>query len=159
MNVPLHPSKGINERMLSCGRCGADTDDKVLLGANEYKGKCPKCGTLCIGISNVGWAECPICKEFQTFKEIEIIRDDEKIKGQVLCPLCQQALNTMREMVEKGGVYYRCTDCGASGAIKASHLISIQVRAKLQKPAPIPCAVNFNKTTCPHCQLIANPNG
>jgi len=54
--------------------------------------------------------------------------------------------------VEKGGVYFRCKDCGVNGVIKAGVPFAEDVRKHHNLPAPAPCGVEFTKDTgCPRC--------
>lgn len=57
-----------------------------------------------------------------------------------------------KETVTKGGIFFRCKDCGAEGAIEASHSMAKVTRKNMGIRAPHPCGIEFTKETCPVCK-------
>lgn len=58
-----------------------------------------------------------------------------------------------KKTVTEGGVFFRCKDCGAEGAIEATHSMAILTRKRMNIRAPHPCGVEFTKEGgCPVCK-------
>lgn len=146
-NIELHPEKGVNPRITVCCQCGEDIG-LVLLGRHEHKDICNKCGLVYYGGKPLG-GECPRCHTYGWHREP--IEEHEKIP-EGLCEKCQESQRELDKVVAEGGIYWRCDDCNATGAIRASSPLAKQVREQLGIEAPKPCGVQFSKAKgCPVC--------
>jgi len=151
MSLLLHKEKGVNPYMTYCPRCGGDGPELLLLGAVHEKYTCPSCGTLHIGRPDKG--QCARCaNRYQTGQQwkVEEIGESEKLPGSI-CDKCKENVKQLKEEVEAGGVYWRCIDCKAEGAIKRDHPFAKAVRDQGNIQPPDPVGVEFSKEDCPLC--------
>ena len=82
------------------------------------------------------------------------IEEHEKVSTGGLCDPCAKLQEEQKTIVDAGGIYFKCRDCGSEGAIRKTASICADVRAKLDIPAPEPCGVEFDKTNCPACSVV-----
>lgn len=154
-SIQLHSEKGLNPRLTICRNCGKDVG-VALLGSSEKIYKCTSCGARSLGGrprkgSHLNRREeCPSCKAVGTYDFERNIEDHEKLPIE-LCNDCQKNLEAVAEEVKRGGIHWKCKDCGSAGAIKAGHPLAEAVRAHAKIAAPDPVGVEFNKTDCPLC--------
>jgi hypothetical protein len=73
----------------------------------------------------------------------------EKIPGS-RCDECQKGREEQDAEVKAGGVFFRCKDCGANGALKAGTDYAKWVREQMKTPTGT-CGVEFTKANCPVC--------
>jgi len=142
-SIPLHKEKGLNPHMVKCVYCG-EIESIALVGARDKKFRCATCNIVYVGTS-----KCPQCG---TRGEYEgTLEDGEYLSG--VCEKCKRDLEhedvLFKEEIKKGGVYFRCIGCGASGVIIAEHPIAINARKKLGIEAPDPCGAEL--PNCPNC--------
>lgn len=153
--ITLHPTKGVNPRLTICPRCGKDGPELVLMGTRDYFVTCPSCGMR--GYGGFNQETCPNCKAHVSGHRTPI-EDHEKIPGS-LCDDCKNEIKHHRELVEAGGVYWKCNDCHREGVIKRTSKFAQHVRAtteggKYKDPVngKYPAiGVAFDKTNCPAC--------
>lgn len=147
--IPVSEEHGVNPSMGICSICGKETGEILLLGrCNKYK--CSHCGKVIYGKMSVG-SQCPRCGK----NTINIIARDVEAPRFIssgLCDDCKKMMEDQKAIVESGGVYWRCKDCGACGVIKADASIAAQVREKLGIKPPALCGVELTKAQCPVCQ-------
>lgn len=154
-SIHLDKEKGVNPRLSICRNCGKDVG-VVLFGSADKIYKCSSCGARCYGGRPRQESylnrreECPFCKSVGTYDFERNIDDAEKIPIE-LCDDCRKKLDEVAEEVRKGGIHWKCKDCGSAGAIKAGHPMAEAVRAHAKITAPDPVGVEFNKTDCPLC--------
>lgn len=79
------------------------------------------------------------------------IEEHERIATNDLCNSCKKKKAATEQEVAKGGVFFKCSNCGAEGAVKAEHPLAKAVRKQLDIAAPNPCGVEFDKGNCPVC--------
>lgn len=148
--ITLHPEKGVNPKLTTCWRCGADVG-VALPGAKDSIYTCTH------GVRSYGGPpgrnphqkmDCG-CTSGQ-YKFDRKMHDHEKIPIEQ-CDDCTKEITEQGEVVKAGGIYFKCVDCGASGAIRAQNPLCTAVREQLKTPAPAPCGIEFNKETCPAC--------
>jgi len=146
-SIRLHKEYGVNPRMTSCPRCGGDGRDLILLGAEDTKYTCQACGMIHFGRPDRGACMREGCdsRMFETVK----IGEHEKIPSS-LCGACEKEVSEHKAVVEAGGVYWRCSDCGRNGVIKPNSFTEA-VRGVHGTEAPSPCGVEFTKDDCPAC--------
>ena len=158
MSIELHPEKGVNPRVTRCRQCGKDVG-VALLGRQNHKYTCPKCGQVHIGLPDRGPKKpfmpnrraCQKCDEdYGSHWKKEEIPDHESLVVD-LCTDCEKLNAAARKIVEEGGIYWTCKDCGAGGAIKAESELAKEVREVSDVKAPDPVGYEFDKTHCPAC--------
>lgn len=146
-SIKLHPEKGVNPKLTYCPRCGGPGRELILVGADEGVYKCSSCEITVFGY---GHGTCPSCKKSHVLKRERMIGEHEKLPGG-LCEKCEKEEAEHKAIVEAGGVYFRCVDCGVSGVIKATAPVAQVARAELKVPTPGLCGVEFTKNDCPKC--------
>ena len=147
--IMLHRKKGLNPRMTCCRNCGKDVGI-ALLGVKEYFYKC-SCGASCFGGKPERGKKCPKCGSLNSYERDRIIEDHERLPIE-LCKNCQKKEKAAADEVKKGGIYWRCKDCGSAGVIKSGHPLSVKVREQLKVLVPKPCGIEFSKAyMCPVC--------
>ena len=142
--VMLHPRLGLNPRPTVCPRCGKDGPELILLGAANYVAECVGCG-----IQVIGGGHCPKCHS--ATRKVRDLEEFERLPGSV-CEACREKQRKVDEAVRQGGVYWRCTDCKSSGALRECDF-SERVRLTLGKGSRYegPCGVELSKRDCPVC--------
>lgn len=169
-SIRLHKDKGVNPKMTFCRRCGKDANELILIGADEAKCECRICGITVFGR---GKGVCPKCNAGVTLENVGKIGEHERLPATQFCDECKAEVEEHRKEVEKGGVHFRCKDCGAEGVVKAGTSFAVQVRQTHQDQDPnlqegwytkpihtkgndlvyIACGVEMSKGTgCPQCQ-------
>jgi hypothetical protein len=147
-SIKLHPEKGVNPKLTYCGRCGGPGSELVLVGADEWVYTCSSCSTTVFGY---GSGTCPKCQETRTLNRVRKMEDNEKLPGG-LCEACEKEVAEHKAVVEAGGVYFMCEDCGVEGVIKGTAPLAKMAREKLKVEAPKPLGVKFSKKDgCPKC--------
>jgi len=74
----------------------------------------------------------------------ERLDEYEKVPATRPCDKCQKSLKAQKEVVEQGGIYVRCLECGMEGALTPSAITEL-VREQLGIAAPEPCGMEFDK--------------
>jgi len=147
----LHSKLGVNPKLTFCRRCGRETNELLLVGAHTGKYTCDNCGLLMLGgRPNIGH-RCPRCGGNRTsFTKTGTIGERERLPASDLCDGCKMELESFKQIVDEGGVYWKCKDCHAEGVMKKSPYAGM-VRLKLNIPIG-PCGVEFSKDCgCPKC--------
>lgn len=145
----LHKEHGVNPRLTFCPQCGGEGNELVLLGAHDSLYRCirEECGAAHIGRPEGG--SCAKCGA--TVRLERKIGQHERIPGGI-CDACQEKNRQVEEEVARGGIHWRCADCGAAGAIRAGHPLAEAVRAQMGIAAPNACGVEFTRVEgCPAC--------
>jgi len=143
--VMLHPRLGLNPRLTVCPRCGQDGPEIALLGIANSIYRCRGCDVNFVG------HKCPKCGTTCGLEKVRQLEDGERLLGSV-CEACKEKQREVDEVVRQGGVYWRCTDCGSSGALRKCGFTE---RARLIAGNGTryegPCGVNLSKRDCPVC--------
>ena len=142
MSLRLHKTKGLNPRLTYCPRCHGEGPEIILVGAHDGVYECTACGMMHIGKPKKG--ECAKCGSTVVFSRK--LGENERLPGS-LCKGCEEQIQVVRD----GGIFFKCKDCGAIGAIKKNAELAKKVRERTGVEAPEPCGVEFNKGTCPVC--------
>jgi len=159
-SITLHSKLGVNPRLTVCPRCGGDGDELLLLGSQNKKYTCSKCGTLHFGLPDKRMPDgrkssgrhCQKCGwEYGGDWKSEELTDWERLPAPNPCKKCRDELNEFRKEVEKGGIYWKCTDCKRSGVIKADVELAKLVRNEMDIKPPDPVGIEFSKKDCPAC--------
>lgn len=152
MTLRLHKDKGLNPRLGCCEQCGTEIG-VMLLGASDSLYKCSGCGMHSIG----GRPPRNVCPKEGCNGRYDFERkiDERERLPMGLCDDCQAKNEEASEAVRQGGVFWRCGDCGSSGAIKKSPFADA-VRRTHGIHAPHPCGVEFTKDDCPVCNQEDN---
>lgn len=140
--IHLDKEKGVNPHVTVCWNCGKSVG-VALLGSADKLYKCSKCGMHSIGGRQ---RPCPKCTAPDAYDFERNIDDSETLPIE-LCDNCRRVFDE----VHKGGIHWKCTDCGSAGAIKAWHPLAEAVRAHTKIAAPDPVGVEFDKNDCPLC--------
>lgn len=179
MTLHLDPKKGVNPYLTYCTRCvtvhGRDPDrlapketrahdgpELVLVGMLGFVDTCKACGMKHYGGAKKkshaqpysGSRECVKCgnDKFERRK----LGEYERIPSSEPCEECKKEIEEQeareREVLEAGGIYFTCEDCGVQAMIAGTHEIAKEVREKTGVEAPHPCGVKFTKKECPFCR-------
>lgn len=141
--IPIHPKRGLDPHLTYCLRCGGETNELTIGHL--------KLATLRDGrkfFYNYG-------KKKQALADIGVFESDvidtrdveeyEKVPASQPCDACQKEIALHKEEVRKGGVYFRCKECGKSGVIRAEAEFSKMVREEGHIAPPDPIGVEFDK--------------
>jgi hypothetical protein len=148
-SIRLHSKHGVNPKLTYCPRCVGEGRDLILVGADDDKFTCRACSSV-----SFGSRKCLKCSSYDGVREK--IGEHERLPGG-LCSACETETEEHAREVAAGGVYFRCSDCGAQGVIRASAAFAGEVRAAHSLPAHAPCGVEFTKTDCPQCSAGETP--
>ena len=145
-SIRLSEKYGANPAMLACPNCGKDNGEIALLGkVQEYE--CESCHGKIIGKRPK--KECPHCQArsgFINHGEFEAAFGT-RLPGN-LCDDCKKKIEEVKAEIEKGGVPWRCKDCGSEGCIKHDAEIAIDFR----KEHGDNIGMEFSKVDCPVCR-------
>jgi hypothetical protein len=157
---------GATPHLTECPICGKIGEETVFLGLHDFYEICPRCGIRAYGgfeKGENGTRVCPACdKEFRTAERARIQEKDTVIRA---CRTCLAEMEgeekRQQEIVEAGGIYWRCTTCGRHGVIMpdaeiAKDFRSLTQEGKYNVPGPDgkypPCGVDFcGSDECPGC--------
>jgi rubrerythrin len=158
MAVLLDEELGVNPTMTYCPRCGGQTNELALVG-RAYKYRCKYCGIIVVG-RNPKRCPNPDCNgRFGDFvNEGKFDGTHEKLPASYLCDNCKKEIEEFKLEVEKGGVPWRCSDCGSEGVVKHDSDFAKKFREVQGKGV----GVMFSKETCPVCnkeRSVPNDNG
>jgi len=93
---------------------------------------------------------CPDCKSQGQFTVVRELREGERLPSSELCDSCKKDIALLKATVYAGGVYWRCSDCKAEGAIKKNAFTEAVRKAHNNLTGP--CGVEFGqKEGCPKC--------
>ena len=155
MTITLHSELGVNPRLMTCPRCGKDTNELALIGNNDSVSKCRNCGMTGYGRASSLPKSNKGCTHDWRFERK--LQEYEKLPGS-LCDDCQKEMDEHAAIVAKGGVYWRCTKCNRSGVIRAESGFSRLIRQSNKLDLPDrggkykPCGVEFTEEQpCPVC--------
>lgn len=148
MSLQLHSEKGVNPRLSCCIDCG-EAVGVVLLGVHDNIWTCPECRGAHIQAGRP--FECKSCGKRPAPERWESRRIEEWDHLPIeLCATCKEKRDAARRVVEEGGIYWKCTDCGSNGAIYKHAPIVAEVRERLNTPTG-PCGLEFTQADCPVC--------
>ncbi len=147
--LPLHPQKGVNPRLSCCMDCGKEVG-VILLGVHDNVWTCKHCHKAHIQAGHP--FECKGCGQRNPLEQWELRKVGEQERLPIeLCDECKTKREAARVVVEeRGGIYWRCSDCGAAGAIQPTAPLVALVRKQLGIPTG-PCGVEFSREDCPCC--------
>lgn len=139
MSITLHPTLGVNPHMTVYTKCGKDIGI-AMIGTRTAILQCNQCGRKTIGHRQ--HEPCPECKSTFNFTKLGEVGEHDKLPGG-LCDDCAKEAKEFAEIVSKGGVYFRCANCNATGVIKGHTKLAKAVRKAHKLPAPAPCGIEF----------------
>jgi hypothetical protein len=77
-----------------------------------------------------------------------------------LCTDCEEEMKKFKDVVDAGGVYWKCADCKRRGVLLAQSDLAQDVRKTMGIQPPEPCGVEFSHDNCPACfQDEEKPDG
>ena len=148
-SIPLSQKHGVNPSVCVCTNCGEDTGALVLPGrTNKYK--CG-CGRIAYGVKASDFGTCNCGRSSETWDRIETDAEMPHKIGMGICDKCEAMFEEHHAIVERGGIYWKCSDCGSTGVVRETSELSIHVRKQMNMPAPGQCGVEFSKKDCPAC--------
>jgi predicted RNA-binding Zn-ribbon protein involved in translation (DUF1610 family) len=71
------------------------------------------------------------------------LEPDERVPDNSVCEKCANELSEWADMVKRGGVYFKCRECGANGIVHAGTELAEQVRESQKIAAPAPVGMEF----------------
>lgn len=143
----LHKEHGVNSRLTFCPQCGAEGNEIVMLGAHDGIYSCIACGQKHIGRPKN--RTCQACGGVVKFERT--VGQHERLPGSI-CDECQEKNRAVEQEVARGGIYWRCIDCGSAGALVAENPIAVAVRKQSGIKAPDPVGLEMSKKEgCPVC--------
>lgn len=143
----LHKEHGVNPRLTFCPQCGGEGNEIVMLGADDGIYSCIACDQKHIGRPKN--RTCQACGGVVEFERT--VEQHERLPGSI-CDECQERNRVVEEEVVRGGIYWRCADCGSEGAFRAESPISIAVREQTGIAAPDPVGLEMSQEEgCPVC--------
>lgn len=150
-DIELHPEKGINPYLTFCHRCLGESQELILVGANDgvYVDSCfeSEGGPHKI-IGRSKDRLCPVTGRETRLTLERRLKDGERLPSRDVCDRCKAS----DKAVAEGGVYWRCRDCNAMGALKAHAQLAIEVRREMKVAPPAPVGIEFSKERfCPVC--------
>ncbi len=148
MSIKLHPKKGLAPHLTFCPRCHKEGQEIVLMGAKNFVSICPSCQGRHFGGSQ---GKCHFCGDSMYGAQRRELDDFERIPGE-LCLSCQQEEKKHREIVEAGGIYWKCK-CGAFGVMTKEYPLAAKVREAANVSAPNP--IGLEVENCPSCEKKA----
>lgn len=179
MSLTLDPKKGVNPYLTYCTRCvrvhGRDPDrlapkekrahdgpELVLMGMLGFVDTCRQCGMRHYGGAKKkqysqpysGSKECVSCGN-DTFDRRKL-GEYERIPSSEPCEECKKEIEEenkkKQEILEGGGIFLKCEDCGLEAMLRGDHELAKEVRAKMKIDPPHPCGVAVTKKDCPMCR-------
>jgi rubrerythrin len=145
--ITLHPTKGLNPRMLSCVQCG-ESSGIILLGIDDDFHVCPNCNMKHLGKRP---PKCGKCSYSMRGAKKEPVPETPLPQG--VCNDCEAEDQRLHDIVRNGGVYFRCLKCKRAGVVKDDAPFAAMVREKMGISAPDPCGVEFTEDEpCPECE-------
>ena len=142
MGIILDKKLGVNPVLTYCPRCGEATNELLLVGT-AAKYECTNCQRKFIGRPRV----CDNCGS-STFTNLgKIDGTHERLPATDICDNCKKEIKEFNEEIEKGGVAWKCEDCGNTGVIKHTAAFAKDFVKEHGKHA----GVLFNKEMCPVC--------
>lgn len=154
-DITLHPELGLNPRLTTCTRCGADSSSIALLGIRNSMYTCETCGCHTVETKPTA-ARChvPGCRG-RLHYERDLHAGEKLPMG--LCDKCEGEDKAFADEVAAGGVYWRCVkEPNHHGVLRAGSSLASAVR-KSSGIATGPVGVEFTGDDCPAChpELVA----
>lgn len=134
-NIPLHPERGIDPHLCFCPRCGGESNSLAVghILKAEHEGQ--------TYYANRGQTR-KVSQQLGATLHWEQVEEGERIPGAV-CDACEKELAMQKQVVNEGGIYFQCKECGQRGVIRACNFTE-KVREHMKIAAPEPCGVEFN---------------
>ena len=135
--IPISKEGGLEPHLCFCPRCGGDNGELtigVLFKQETRKGRI----YFNRGEGRKAMKSAGIDPYSDTIGHPIHVEDREKVPGG-LCDACASELETFKKIVEEGGVYFQCGECGATGVFKADCELSRGVREHegIEPPKPV----------------------
>lgn len=142
-NIPLHPKRGLDTHLTYCPRCGGDSNSLIIgrttvAHVPDKPHKIITCWTFGKGKE----IQAELRRKNIDFNTREA-NEGERLPGD-LCKKCEEELTLHRSIVEEGGVYFRCKECGCNGVIKGDSELAKEVRQSSGIEAPNPVGFEFD---------------
>ena len=129
----------LNPRFCICLRCGEDTTELAI-------------GAIRKAQTSQGWVYAMRGAGHKVKKQLaeqgiheslhwEALGADEKVPSSAPCEKCKEDIINQREVVEAGGVYFKCLKCGLEGTISCKSDLARDVRKNTNIQAPNPVGV------------------
>lgn len=139
--IPLHPTRGLDPHLTYCPRCGGEGSGLTigrLMKGTTYDGR-----TVFFQAGQKRTVERDMGISIQ---HVEEAKEGERVPDNDICDSCKQEIATQKEVIEAGGVYFRCKECHCEGVIKPNDFTEA-VRKHSGIEAPNPVGVEFDHCT------------
>lgn len=132
--IPLDPKLGVNAKLTFCRRCGGEARELMLIGSNKGIYKCAAGHTM-FGrpTPNTSSGDCPSCGRLTSWTKTGEIGEYDKLPSSEPCDSCKEELAEHEKLVDQGGVYVKCVDCGVQGVAKPGTNYAKFIREMHQK--------------------------
>jgi len=156
MNIPISKEGGLEPHLTFCLRCGGDGDE-LTIGVLK-KAQLDNGQWLYANRGEVKRAERSVIKQGYKghISPWQPVLECEKVPASQPCKSCQEEIIAISEVVEAGGVFLRCAECGLQGALRPENELAKDVRKESGIMAPDP--VGYEHEGCskgnmilPHC--------
>lgn len=150
--IPLHPTRALDPHMTYCPHCGGEGSGITIGHMRKARTKhgwvyAIRGQTLRLAQRLV--AQGVINNQYD-LKWMDT-REGEKIPDTQPCNKCKKEIEEHAAIVRAGGVYFRCSNCNATGVINATSEFAKAVRETHHHTNGEPCGVEFSKKDCPVC--------
>ena len=142
MSIPLHKTRGLDPHLMTCPRCGGDTNGltigkTVVATLPDGRQMYYTAGQRAQALKSAG---------LPNYSQLEVrdVEENARVPDSVPCAKCMAEINLLKATVAAGGVYWRCKECGQEGAIKKSEFAD-NIREKSGIAAPDPVGAEFEK--------------
>ena len=152
-SIPIDPDKGLDPHMMFCVRCGGESNS-LTIGALR-KAKLP----------TGQWVYSQADRRNETARDLigrgmvktrydldwVKLDEHERVPDPTPCDACAKELKQWAELVEQGGIYFRCKTCSATGVVKPGTDLAIAVRKQAEVDPPDAMGMEFQ-----NCEQHAN---
>lgn len=164
MSIPLSQEHGINPGLTICPRCGEQGEELILAG-NSLKWRCDDCNRLHVAyVGKTFRMACPCGNKYRDGRRFTKVGKFDGMTDRVFssepCGTCREELDKFRKIVEDGGAYWRCKDCGSEGVLRPETELVIDARKMQKVEPPDPIGIEFSKKwLCPVCNKAEEEDG
>lgn len=141
-SIPVSKERGLDPHQLACQVCGEHYGLTlgVIMRAYDEEGQ--------VAYANRGQtAKCNKDREKHGLSYLtgwEEVKNTHEVLHMGICDACEENQQSIRTAVAEGGIYFKCSKCSITGAIKVDNPIAKAIREGAQIFAPDPIGVEFD---------------